>query len=140
MALRTARYACFEHDSLSAMIDVCPPENSDGLFEVDADAWAVAKLYTTHDELEGVQFRNQLEIQDQDNVELVVRELADQFYEQFGVPGDRSSSLQKYSSLASGMVLIGPSTNSEPLVLGVESCGFTRKHPLSKLTLLGHFP
>lgn len=83
MALRTARFACFEHDSLSAFIDVCPPENSEGLFEADADAWAIAKLYTSHDELEGVQFRTQMEIAEIDDMAIVVRELADQFYGEY---------------------------------------------------------
>jgi hypothetical protein len=35
IAMRTARYACFDHESLEAMIDVCPPANSEGLFAVD---------------------------------------------------------------------------------------------------------
>lgn len=87
MALRTARYACFEHESLEAMIDVCPPENSEGLFEVDADTWAIAKLYTQHDSLEGVQFRDQREIESKEDMAIVMRELADRFYEDYA-PGD----------------------------------------------------
>ena len=83
MALRTARFACFEHDSLGAFIDVCPPENAEGIFEADSDAWAVAKLYTSHDSLEGVQFREQLKIAEIDNMALVVRELADRFYGEY---------------------------------------------------------
>lgn len=83
MALRTARFACFEHESLEAMIDVCPPKNSEGLFEADADSWAIAKLYTSHDELEGVQFREQMKIAEIDDMAIVVRELADVFYEDF---------------------------------------------------------
>ena len=83
MALRTARFACFEHESLLAMIDVCPPSNTEGLFEVDSDAWAVAKLYTSHDELEGVQFRTQMEIADINDMAIVVRELADKFYDDY---------------------------------------------------------
>lgn len=83
MAMRTARYACFEHESLEAMIDVCPPANSEGLFDVDEDAWAVAKLYTSHDTLEGVQFRDQKEIENQEHMAIVVRELADLFYAEF---------------------------------------------------------
>ncbi|MFA9517306.1 hypothetical protein ACERIT_08830 [Halopenitus sp. H-Gu1] len=83
MAKRTARYACFEHVSLEAMIDVCPPVNSEGLFDVDEDAWAIAKLYTSHDELEGVQFRDQQTIENQEDMAIVVRDLADTFYENF---------------------------------------------------------
>lgn len=59
MVLRTARLACFEHESLKAMVDVCPPCNSEGLFDVGEDSWAIAMLYTSLDELEGVQFRDQ---------------------------------------------------------------------------------
>lgn len=62
MAMRTVRRACFEHESMTAFIDVCPPQNSEGLFDVDSAAYAVAKLYTSHDSLEGVQFRDQREI------------------------------------------------------------------------------
>lgn len=83
MANRTARYACFEHESLEAMIDVCPPANSKGLFDVTEDVWAIAKLYTGHDELEGVQFRDQKEIENQEDMAIVVRSLADVFYENF---------------------------------------------------------
>ena len=83
MALRTARFACFEHESLEAMIDVCPPCNSEGLFDVDEDSWAIAKLYTSHDELEGVQFRTQMEIESVDEMPIVVRELADVYYEEY---------------------------------------------------------
>jgi len=83
MALRTARHACFEHESLDAYIDICPPQNSEGLFDVDEDAWAIAKLYTNHDSLEGVQFRDQMEIETQSEMPVVVRELADRFYDEF---------------------------------------------------------
>lgn len=83
MAMRTVRYACFEHGSLEALIDVCPPENTEGLFDVDSDTYAVAKLYTSHDELEGVQFRDQREIENQEDMAIVVRELADVFYDKF---------------------------------------------------------
>lgn len=83
MAMRTARYACLEHDTLEAYIDVCPPENSAGLFDVNTDAWAIAKLYSSHDDLEGVQFRDQREVETQADLELVVRELADQFYNEY---------------------------------------------------------
>lgn len=83
MALRTARYVCFEHESLNAFIDICPPENSEGLFDVTEDVWAIAKLYTSHDELEGVQFRDQTEVENQEGMALVVRELADVFYDNF---------------------------------------------------------
>jgi len=83
MALRTARIACFEHESLHAMIDICPPENSEGLFDVDSSSWAVAKIYTRHDELKGMQFRDQREIETQSEMPVVVRELADRFYEDF---------------------------------------------------------
>jgi hypothetical protein len=83
MALRTARRACFEHESMTAFIDVCPPENSEGLFDVDSDAYAVAKLYTSHDTLEGVQFRTQKEIENQQDMAIVVRDLADKFYNDF---------------------------------------------------------
>lgn len=83
MALRTARRACFEHESLEAMIDVCPPQNSEGLFDVDETSWAIAKLYTRHDELEGVQFRGQREIEHQEDMAIVVRDLADKFYDEF---------------------------------------------------------
>jgi hypothetical protein len=83
MALRTARYACFEHDSLQAFIDVCPPENSEGLFDVDSDSYAIAKLYTSHDEFEGVQYRDQVEVETEADVAIVVRGLADTFYEEF---------------------------------------------------------
>lgn len=95
MALRTARFACFEHESLEAMIDVCPPENSEGLFEVDADAWAVAKLYTSHDRLEGVQFRTQMEIAEIDDMAIVVRELADQFYGEYSDESASQKALPK---------------------------------------------
>lgn len=90
MAKRTARYACFEHKSLEAMIDVCPPQNSEGLFDVDSDAYAIAKLYTSHDEFEGVQFRDQQTIENQEDMAIVVRELADTFYSEFadGLDGD----------------------------------------------------
>lgn len=83
MAMRTARRACFEHESMTAFIDVCPPANSEGLFDVDEDAWAIAKLYTSHDTLEGVQLRTQAEIEEQQDMAIVVRELADIFYENF---------------------------------------------------------
>lgn len=83
MAKRTARYACFEHESLEAMIDVCPPQNSEGLFDVDETSWAIAKLYTSHDTLKGVQFRTQKEIENQEDMAIVVRDLADTFYENF---------------------------------------------------------
>lgn len=83
MALRTARRACFEHESMTAFIDVCPPQNTEGLFDVDSDAYAVAKLYTSHDTLEGVQFRDQREIENQEDMTIVVRDLADMFYENF---------------------------------------------------------
>jgi hypothetical protein len=63
MALYTASYACFEHESLEAMIDVCPPETSEVLFDVDENAYAIAKLYTSHDKFGGVRFRDQAEIQ-----------------------------------------------------------------------------
>lgn len=72
MALRTARYACFEHESLEAMIDVCPPENSEGLFQADSSSWAIAKLYTRHDSLEGVQFRDQREIDSEEDMAIVL--------------------------------------------------------------------
>ena len=88
MAMRTARRACFEHETLNAYIDVCPPQNSEGLFDVDQDAWAIAKLYTSHDELEGVQFRTQREIENQEDLAIVVRELADLFYEDFSADLD----------------------------------------------------
>lgn len=65
------------------MIDVCPPTNSEGLFDVTEDAWAIVKLYTAHGELEGVQFRDQKEIKNQQDMAIIVRELADVFYEQF---------------------------------------------------------
>ena len=83
MALRTARIACFEHESLHAMIDICPPENSEVLFDVDSSSWAVAKIYNRHDELEGMQFRDQREIETQSELPVVIRELADRFYEEF---------------------------------------------------------
>lgn len=83
MALRTARYACFEHESLEAFIDVCPPENNEGLFDIGEDAYAVAKLYTSHDTLEGVQYRNQVEIESAEDMLVVVRNLVDEFYEEF---------------------------------------------------------
>ena len=83
MAMRSARYACIEHESLGAYIDVCPPENSDGLFDVDDDAWAIAKLYSRHDDLKGVQFRKQKEIESKDDVALVVRELIDVCYRDY---------------------------------------------------------
>ncbi|MFC7238921.1 hypothetical protein ACFQS4_11910 [Saliphagus sp. GCM10025317] len=83
MAMRTARYACFEHDSMTAFIDVCPPANSEGLFDVDETSWAIAKLYTSHDTLEGVQFRDQREIEHQEDMAIVVRSLADAFYNEF---------------------------------------------------------
>lgn len=83
MAMRTARRACFEHESLNAYIDVCPPENNEGLFDIDEDAWAIAKLYTSHDTLEGVQFRDQAEIESVEEMPVVVRELVDVFYEQY---------------------------------------------------------
>lgn len=92
MALRTARIACFEHESLEAMIDVCPPCNSEGLFDVDSDSYAIAKLYTSHDELEGVQFRTQKEIESIDEIPIVVRELADHYYEEYASPRSISSS------------------------------------------------
>jgi len=83
MAMRTARRACFEHESLNAYIDVCAPQNSEGLFAVDSDAYAVAKLYTSHDTLEGVQFRDQQTIENQEDMAIVVRSLADTFYNEF---------------------------------------------------------
>jgi len=91
MAKRTVRYACFEHESLEAMIDVCPPQNSEGLFDVDQGSWAIAKLYTSHDELEGVQFRDQKAIENQQDMAIIVRELADVFYENFsdGIDADK---------------------------------------------------
>ncbi len=83
MAMRTARRMCFEHETLNAYIDVCAPQNSEGLFDVDEDAWAVAKLYTSHDTLEGVQFRIQTEVENQEDMAIVVRDLADKFYDEF---------------------------------------------------------
>lgn len=53
MALGTAQRACFEHEPMAAFIDVCPPENSEGMLNVGSDTYAVAKLYTSHDTLEG---------------------------------------------------------------------------------------
>lgn len=92
MALRTARYACLEHDSLDAFIDVCPPENSEGLFDTTEDSWAIAKLYTSHDDLEGVQFRDQIAVETKDDLERVVRELADDYYNEHQAPThDRES-------------------------------------------------
>jgi hypothetical protein len=88
MALRTARYACFEHDSLQAFIDVCPPENSEGLFDVDSDSYAVAKLYTSHEEFDGVQYRDQVEVETEADVAIVVRDLADTFYSEFATDID----------------------------------------------------
>ena len=44
---------------------------------------AVAKLYTSHDALEGVQFRTQTEIAEIADMAIVVRELADKFYVEF---------------------------------------------------------
>ena len=93
MALRTARFTCFEHDSMGAFIDVCPPENSEGLFEVDSDSWAVAKLYTSHNELEGVQFRTYMEIAEIDDMAIVVRELADKFYDEYADEGSSRAAL-----------------------------------------------
>lgn len=93
MALRTARFACFEHESLEAMIDVCPPQNSEGLFDVDEDSWAIAKLYTSHDSLEGVQFRTQMEIESVDEMLIAVREFADLYYEEYTGEGVSQSSL-----------------------------------------------
>ena len=84
MALRTARHACFEHESLDAYIDICPPQNSEGPFDVDEYAWAIAKLYTSHDSLEGVQFCDQMEIESAEEMPVVVRELVDVCYEQYG--------------------------------------------------------
>ncbi len=55
----------------------------EGLFDVDSDAYAVAKLYTSHDTLEGVQFRTQTEIENQEDMGIAVRELADKFYNKF---------------------------------------------------------
>jgi hypothetical protein len=81
---------CFEHESLNAMIDVCPPENSEGLFDASSDAWGIAKLYTSHDELEGVQFREQKQVADAQDVASVVRALADLFYSDFGGDSTRS--------------------------------------------------
>lgn len=92
MAMRTARYACIEHESLGAYIDVCPPENADGLFAVDDDAWAIAKLYTSHDDLEGVQFRTQSEIESKEDVAIVVRELIDVCYQDYADDIDVDSS------------------------------------------------
>lgn len=94
MALRTARIACFEHESLHAMIDICPPENSEGLFDVDSSSWAVAKLYTRHDELEGMQFCDQYEIESESEMPVVVREIADRFYDEFsdGLEEEREGS------------------------------------------------
>lgn len=43
----------------------------------------MAKLYTRHDELEGAQFRDQYEIETESEMPVVVRETADQFYEEF---------------------------------------------------------
>ena len=83
MAMRTARYTCIEHESLGAYIDVCPPANADGLFDIDEDAWAIAKLYTRHDELEGVQFRMQREIESKEDAAIVVRELIDVCYQDY---------------------------------------------------------
>lgn len=88
MALRTARYACFEHDSLQAFIDVCPPENSEGLFDVDSDSYAVAKLYTSHEEFDGVQYRDQVEVETEADVAIAVRDLADTFYSEFATDID----------------------------------------------------
>lgn len=65
------------------MIDVCPPENSEGMFDVVESSWAIAKLYTSHDAMEGKQFRTQKEIKNQEDMAIVVRELADLFYENF---------------------------------------------------------
>lgn len=93
MALRTARYRCFEHESLDAMIDVCPPENSEGFFEVDSDSWAVAKLYTSHDDLEGVQFRDQMEVDSEEDLAIVVREFADVYYAEYA--GRKQTQLQR---------------------------------------------
>lgn len=83
MAIRTSLRACFEYEPLTAMIDVCPPENSEGLFDVDSDAYAVAKLYTSHDTLEDVQFRSQKKIENREYRAIVVRGLADTFYNDF---------------------------------------------------------
>lgn len=102
MALRTARRMCFEHDSQTAFIDVCPPQNSDGLFEIDSDPWGIAKLYTSHDELQGVQFREQKEIANEQDVASVVRALVDLFYSDFG--GEDSTRSQR-SKPTPGLVL-----------------------------------
>lgn len=83
MALRAGRYFCFEHESLEAYIDVCPPESSEEIFDTDSNSYAIAKLYTSHDDLEGVQFRDQQEIEEETDIAIVVRDLADRFYEQF---------------------------------------------------------
>ena len=60
-----------------------PAGKQEGLFGVDQDAYAVAKLYIFHDSLEGVQFRDQSEIEAAEKMPIVLRKLADVFYEPF---------------------------------------------------------
>lgn len=59
-----------------------------------------AKLYTSHDELEGVQFRNQREIESIDEMPLLVRELADVYYEEYAGEGE--------SVVVAGSDTVGP--------------------------------
>lgn len=69
------------------------PEKSEGLFEVDSDAWALTKLYTSHDELEGVQFREQMEVDSEEDLAIVVREFADVYYAEYA--GRKQTQLQR---------------------------------------------
>lgn len=55
---------------------------------MDNDSYAIAKLYTSHDEFEGVQFRDQAEIESEEDIAIVVRELADTFYSEFATDID----------------------------------------------------
>jgi hypothetical protein len=78
---RLVRPLCIEHKSLTAFIDVAPPECTEGLYEWP-EAVAVAKLYLPHNRFEGFVCRSQLPIFKKTEAEQVIEELARRFEEQ----------------------------------------------------------
>lgn len=72
---RLVRPLCAEHDSLTAFIDIAPPENTEGPYEWP-NAIAVAKLYLEHERFGGFVCRGQRPIFDEAGAERVLEELA----------------------------------------------------------------
>lgn len=78
LEVRLVRPLCLEHESLTAFIDIAPPENTEGPYEWP-EAIAVAKLYLEHERLEGFVCRGQRPIFDEASAERVVEKLATAF-------------------------------------------------------------